>query len=152
MRHFTVKQLALTAILALCANVLFAQNGSAGVERYGLYIGSNDGGKGQQHLLYAGSDAVAFQKIMTEIGGISKSNGILLLDPTKEDVDSAFETISGMMETRKKDAKRSEFVFYYSGHSDENALLLGKTKYDYSNLAAPRRQFCGKGKIMSKEA
>ena len=136
MRHFTVKQLALTATLALCANVLFAQNGTAGVERYGLYIGSNDGGKGQQHLLYAGSDAVAFQKIMTEIGGISKSNGILLLDPTKEDVDSAFETISGMMERRKKDAKRSEFVFYYSGHSDENALLLGKTKYDYSNLKA----------------
>ena len=136
MRHFTVKQLALTATLALCANVLFAQNGSAGVERYGLYIGSNDGGKGQQHLLYAGSDAVAFQKIMTEIGGISKSNGILLLDPTKEDVDSAFETISGMMERRKKDAKRSEFVFYYSGHSDENALLLGKTKYDYSKLKA----------------
>lgn len=73
---------------------------------------------------------------MTEIGGISKSNGILLLDPTKDDVDNAFKTISGMMQKKHKDAKRSEFVFYYSGHSDENALLLGKTTYDYSSLKA----------------
>ena len=74
--------------------------------------------KKQQHLLYAGTDAIAFQIIMTEIGGISKSNGILLLDPTKDDVDNAFKTISGMMQKKHKDAKRSEFVFYYSGHSD----------------------------------
>ena len=131
-----IKKIALTALMALAANHIFALDQSAGVERYGLYIGSNDGGKSQERLLYAGTDAIAFQKIMTEIGGISKSNGILLLDPAKEDVDSAFEVISELMKKKQKDAKRSEFVFYYSGHSDENALLLGKTKYDYSSLKA----------------
>ena len=127
--------------LSLAASVfltaaLAAQNQSAGVERYGLYIGSNNGGKNQERLLYAGTDAIAFQKIMTEIGGISKSNGILLLDPSKEDVDNAFEIISGLMQKNNKDAKRSEFVFYYSGHSDESSLILGKSKYDYSSLKA----------------
>ena len=131
-----IKKIALAALMALAANHIFALDQSAGVERYGLYIGSNDGGKSQERLLYAGTDAIAFQKIMTEIGGISKSNGILLLDPAKEDVDSAFEVISELMKKKQKDAKRSEFVFYYSGHSDENALLLGKTKYDYSSLKA----------------
>ena len=127
--------------LSLAASVfltaaLAAQNQSAGVERYGLYIGSNNGGKNQERLLYAGTDAIAFQKIMTEIGGISKSNGILLLDPSKEDVDNAFEIISGLMQKNNKDAKRSEFIFYYSGHSDESSLILGKSKYDYSSLKA----------------
>ena len=89
-----IKKIALAALVALAANHIFALDQSAGVERYGLYIGSNDGGKSQERLLYAGTDAIAFQKIMTEIGGISKSNGILLLDPAKEDVDSAFEVIS----------------------------------------------------------
>lgn len=131
-----IKKLAMAAFMALASTYIFAAAESAGVERYGLYIGSNDGGKNQERLLYAGTDAIAFQKIMTEIGGISKSNGILLLDPAKEDVDNAFETISEMMKRKQKDAKRSEFVFYYSGHSDENALLLGKTKYDYSSLKA----------------
>ncbi|MBR5964661.1 MAG: caspase family protein [Treponema sp.] len=132
----TIKYLAFSAFLAFFANSLFALDQTAGVERFGLYIGSNDGGKSHERLLYAGTDAIAFQKIMTEIGGITKSNGILLLDPTKEDVDTAFETISEMMQKKKKDAKRSEFVFYYSGHSDETSLLLGRTKYDYSALKA----------------
>ncbi|MEE3410910.1 MAG: caspase family protein [Treponema sp.] len=136
MKMTCIKKIALAALVALAANHIFALDQSAGVERYGLYIGSNDGGKSQERLLYAGTDAIAFQKIMTEIGGISKSNGILLLDPAKEDVDSAFEVISELMKKKQKDAKRSEFVFYYSGHSDENALLLGKTKYDYSSLKA----------------
>ena len=131
-----IKKIAAAAFVALTSNYIFAAAESAGVERYGLYIGSNDGGKNQERLLYAGTDAIAFQKIMTEIGGISKSNGILLLDPAKEDVDNAFEVISELMKRKQKDAKRSEFVFYYSGHSDENALLLGKTKYDYSSLKA----------------
>lgn len=131
-----IKKIAAAAFVALASNYIFAAAESAGVERYGLYIGSNDGGKNQERLLYAGTDAIAFQKIMTEIGGISKSNGILLLDPAKEDVDNAFEVISELMKKKQKDAKRSEFVFYYSGHSDENALLLGKTKYDYSSLKA----------------
>lgn len=133
---FDIKRISLIALLALAAAPFFAEGESAGVERYGLYIGSNDGGKSHQRLLYAGSDAIAFQKIMTDIGGISKSNGILLLDPTKEDVDTAFQIISGIMEKKRADAKRSEFVFYYSGHSNENALLLGKTTYDYSSLKA----------------
>lgn len=133
---FSIKKIALIAFLTLAAAPFFAESESAGVERYGLYIGSNDGGKSHERLLYAGSDAIAFQKIMTDIGGISKSNGILLLDPTKEDVDTAFQIISGMMEKKSADAKRSEFVFYYSGHSNENALLLGKTTYDYSSLKA----------------
>ena len=109
---------------------------SAGVERYAIFIGSNEGGETNQRLMYAGTDAIAFRKTMSEIGGIPQSNSILLLEPSKEDLDDAMQTVSDMIEYNKKRSKRSEFLFYYSGHSDENALLVGKAKYDYSSLKA----------------
>jgi len=124
-------------LIALSQLSIFAQrNGgeSSGVNRYAIFVGSNNGGKQNQRLLYAGTDAISFQKTMAEIGGIPKANGILLLDPTKADLDEAINTISYMIKQNKQRSKRSEFIFYYSGHSDANALLLGKTNYAYSNL------------------
>lgn len=108
----------------------------SGVERYAIYIGSNYGGKGKDKLLYAGTDAQSFQKTMTEIGGIAEKNSCLLIDPTKNDVDMALEFVTAQIEKNKFTAKRSEFIFYYSGHSDENALLLGDNTYNYSELKA----------------
>lgn len=112
------------------------KGGSGGIDRYAVFVGSNTGGKNTQKLLYAASDASAFQKTMTSIGGVPESNGILLLDPSKSDLDDALSLVSLMIEKNKAKSKRSEFIFYYSGHSDETSLQLGKTNYDYSSLKA----------------
>ncbi len=135
---FSLKKLLI--LTAIAANVFFpsfSQNLNAeggGVERYAVFVGSNNGGKNNQRLLYAGADAIAFQKTMSEIGGIPSSNAILLLDPAKDDLDEAMQTISEKIRHNKGNTKRSEFLFYYSGHSDEKSLLLGKSNYDYSSL------------------
>ena len=113
-----------------------ASENTNGVDRYAVFIGSNKGGKGREQLLYAGSDAQNFQKTMTEIGGITDSNSYVLIDPSKEKIDETLNQISTKINTSSSTAKRSEFIFYYSGHSDENALLLGDTPYDYSTLKA----------------
>ncbi len=115
---------------------LFAQtqNEASGVERYAVYIGSNDGGKNNVRLMYAGTDASLFCKTMNDIGGVSKENSFLLLDPKKNEVDKAFQDISSLIENNKSKSKRSEFIFYYSGHSDEESLLLGKSTYSYASL------------------
>ncbi len=107
---------------------------TAGVDRYAVYVGSNDGGKERERLLYAGSDAQSFQKIMSEIGGVQDSNSYVLIDPSKEKIDDTLAKISTKINLNKSNAKRSEFIFYYSGHSDENSLLLGEASYDYSSL------------------
>lgn len=109
---------------------------ASGVERYAIYIGSNKGGQGREKLLYAGSDAKNFQKTMAEIGGVTDANSYILIDPSKESIDQTLNQISEKIRTSQSTAKRSEFIFYYSGHSDENALLLGDTPYDYSTLKA----------------
>lgn len=135
------KILALTSLLLFFSfSTLFAVTISdesvSGVDRYAIYIGSNYGGKSRERLLYAGTDAQSFKNAMAEIGGVSETNSRILIDPSKETVDKALEDISNAITGSTNNSKRSEFIFYYSGHSDENAILLGDTKYDYSKLKA----------------
>lgn len=106
------------------------------VERYALYVASNEGGNDRATLRYAGTDAQRLSETMIEIGGIKKQNSMLLVDSTKAEIDGAFENMSSIIASNKAKAKRTEFIFYYSGHSDENALLLGNETYDYSSLKA----------------
>ena len=136
-----MKKLIVFAITLLCLSQAFAatntnDENTNGVDRYAIYIGSNKGGKGREQLLYAGSDAQNFQKAMAEIGGVSENNSYILIDPSKEKIDQTLDIISRKITTSQSHAKRSEFIFYYSGHSDENALLLGDVPYDYSELKA----------------
>lgn len=141
-----MKKIIFTALILFSFSQIFAAatedagfgstENTNGVDRYAVFIGSNKGGQGREQLLYAGSDAQNFQKTMTEIGGVTDSNSYVLIDPTKEKIDETLNQISKKINTSTSTAKRSEFIFYYSGHSDENALLLGDTPYDYSTLKA----------------
>ena len=133
-----MKRFIFISIALLCLTQAFAatEESTSGVDRYAIFIGSNKGGKGREQLLYAGSDALNFQKAMSEIGGVNDANSYVLIDPSKESIDETLDTISYKIKNSQSTAKRSEFIFYYSGHSDENALLLGDTPYDYSALKA----------------
>lgn len=126
--------IAVTALLLIPAAVQ-AQD-KIPVERYALYVASNKGGAGRETLRYAGSDAAKLAQTMSEIGGVSSSNSMILVDPVKSDIDKAFATFSANIKKGGSRARRTEFVFYYSGHSDESALLLGDDRYDYSSLKA----------------
>ena len=133
-----MKKLIFLSTILFCIAPIFAATSTneetTGVERYAIYIGSNKGGKNREQLLYAGSDAMNFQKTMSEIGGVSEGNSFILIDPNKEKIDETLAQISKKINSGESHAKRSEFIFYYSGHSDENALLLGDIPYDYSAL------------------
>ncbi|HOE08576.1 MAG TPA: caspase family protein [Treponemataceae bacterium] len=127
------------AIIALFAGALIPQLNAQEklpVERYAVYIASNNGGDTREVLRYAGTDANRLAKTMMDIGGVKSENSIILVDPPKADIDKTLNTLSKKIETNKSLSKRTEFIFYYSGHSDENALLLGNESYDYSTLKA----------------
>lgn len=132
---YTLLSLILFSIPQIFA-VTLADENINGVDRYAIYIGANDGGKGREKLLYAGSDALSFKQTMAEIGGVTEANSRTLMEPSKEAIDKALQEVTEEINKNSGHSKRSEFIFYYSGHSDENALLLGNTKYDYSTLKA----------------
>jgi hypothetical protein len=115
---------------------VFAENNGTQVtlERFALIIGSNNGGKDRTLLRYATKDAVSFSHVMKEMGAVREENLILLLNPEVVEVRDQFENIRSRVETYRQKPGRKELIFYYSGHSDEEGLLLSGNHLSYSAL------------------
>lgn len=106
----------------------------AAVERFALYIGENNGGESREVLRYAESDAASLERTMREIGGVKQENECLLLGPSITQIDEQLSLFSQKIATVQLQSKRTEFIFYYSGHSEEDGLLIGESKYRYADL------------------
>lgn len=107
-----------------------------GLRRFALVMGANSGGEGTARLRYAVSDARSFASVLTELGGVAPSDLLLLVEPGA----AAFRSSVRRLETEAASAgasgRRCELVFYYSGHSDEEGLLLGRDRLAYAELRA----------------
>lgn len=125
-------------LVLIISSIVFASenNESLSVERYALYVAANNGGAERDVLKYAASDAKKLMEAMQEIGGINQDNSVILVEPKITDVENALQSFATTINQKKSNARRTEFIFYYSGHSDENALLLGEESYGYSQLKA----------------
>ena len=120
-------------VLALVSAALPAAN--LPVKRFALFIGANQGGTATQPLLYAQKDALKMQQVMQEVGGVTAGDRILLLDPSPAEVKDALTNLAGRMGgASDSENRRTEFLFYYSGHSDEEGLLLGDQSLTYKVL------------------
>ncbi|MEE9386064.1 MAG: caspase family protein [Nannocystaceae bacterium] len=104
------------------------------VERFALLVGANHGGGDRVMLQYAGADAKAVARVMRDIGGVGSDSQALLTDPEPADLQGAFSELARRVEAAKGGGRRVEFVFYYSGHSDESGLLLGERQVPYATL------------------
>lgn len=112
----------------------FAQDDNTGLVRFGLFVGSNDGGDERVRLAYATKDARAMSEVLSEMGGIQRGNSLMLEDPSREELEDGFAVLRNLIDGAKTGARRVEFVMYYSGHSDERGLLLGDEHYGYREL------------------
>ncbi|MDC7232600.1 MAG: caspase family protein [Spirochaetales bacterium] len=104
------------------------------VKRFGIFIGANDGGKGRQRLMYAGDDARKMAQTMQDVGGIAETDSILLLNPTAEEIREELKEVSGKISRVANFARRTEVMFYYSGHSDENGILVKEDQILYKEI------------------
>lgn len=105
------------------------------VRRFALVAGANDGGAGRAVLRFAVRDARSFASVLAELGGVSHEDITLLEEP---DVTTLLSTLHGFAPRMQAAAEvdRVELVFYYSGHSDEEGLLLGNERLGYRELRA----------------
>jgi len=106
------------------------------IKRYALVTASNNGGGDRVQLRYAESDALAISKVFREIGGVSSTNSTVLLSPGKAQLEDTLKNVRERIQNEIKTSERAEFIFYYSGHSDETGLLLKDGKYSYKDLRA----------------
>lgn len=104
------------------------------VRRYGLFVGANDGGKDRVLLRYAESDALAVSEVLQRTGGLDPYDMLLLKDPSREEILKGIREIDGRIRRSGNTVTREEFIFYYSGHSDESGLLLGRDRFEYREL------------------
>jgi hypothetical protein len=127
--------------LAVGALYLGAAEGAAsggerfeGTRRFGLFIGANNGGRGRVTLRYAVSDARAVSRVFAEMGGITTEDNILLIEPDIRNLNARLSALQNLVNQAKVGYKRTEIIFYYSGHADEEGLLLGNERLSYQDL------------------
>lgn len=123
--------LAATA-LALVAPVR-AEDGGGAVRRFALAVGVNDGGAARARLRYAGADAERLLQVMRQLGGVAPEDAVLLQEPGEAALRSALADLQARV-ARARGAGRVEVLFYYSGHSDEEGLLVREARVGYPDL------------------
>jgi hypothetical protein len=120
------------AALALVAPVR-AEDGGGAVRRFALAVGANDGGAARARLRYAGADAERLLQVMRQLGGVAPEDAVLLQEPGEAALRSALADLQARV-TRARGAGRVEVLFYYSGHSDEEGLLVREARLGYPEL------------------
>jgi hypothetical protein len=106
----------------------------ARLHRYALLIGVADGGAGRPMLRYAASDARAMGRVLETLGGVAPVDAIFVSDPTRAAVEQGFAAVEARLRDEKSPGVRRELVIYYSGHSDEDGLLIGRDRFAYDEL------------------
>ncbi|MDY6933336.1 MAG: caspase family protein [Spirochaetota bacterium] len=104
------------------------------IRRFTIVVGANNGGPNRELLKYAVSDARSFHSVMRKMGGVFSADSILVLNPDKRNFYSAFRRIYHAVKQKRKQYRKTELIFYYSGHSDEEGILLGREKVYYTNI------------------
>ena len=122
--------LALASVVALGA----ATASAADVHRLALVAGANHGRPERVTLRYAVADAERFADVMQRLGGVAPPDVIVLRDPTRE------RFVAGLSEVRARAAgsrargERVEVILYYSGHADDQGLMLGAESVPYREV------------------
>jgi hypothetical protein len=129
------------ALAALSIVATASDADGATVQRFTLVIGANEAGPDRPQLRYAVTDAERFARVLVELGGVTRENEIVLRQPKLRDLIAALDLLQARV-ARAIDARRgssdgagrTEVLVYYSGHADEQGLLLGEDRYSYRSL------------------
>lgn len=117
-------------------SLIFTVSGYAGqsFRRYAFLVGANNGGVGRVTLKYAMSDAYSIAAVFKELGGIAPKDIVILESPNPFVLQAEMESLKRKVRETKKFVDRVEVIVYYSGHSDEQGLLLAEKQVKYKNF------------------
>ncbi len=119
-------------ILALAA--LATAHAAEELRRFALLAGANDGGADRVRLRYAVDDARAVGEVLGQLGGVAPDDAVLLSEPGRGALIEAIGDVRGRVAAAESAGARTELVVYYSGHSDEEGMLLGDERFAWTEL------------------
>lgn len=103
--------------------------------RIAVVVGSNRGEPTHAPLRYAEEDAVKISDVLSELGGLSPSDVLLLRGPSLTEVRAALdEATRGIARWHSEHRGQVVLVFYFSGHSDGQVLELSGRPLPFSEL------------------
>ncbi|MGK0362655.1 MAG: hypothetical protein ACI9U2_004976, partial [Bradymonadia bacterium] len=116
----------------LALGVLLAAPAVAETRRFGLFVGSNGAPAGRESLRHAEADALRLRRVFVDVGQMAESDTQVLQSPTGAQI------VAGLQDLARRAAAHPDavVVFYYSGHADERALLLGSGQLRLEQLRA----------------
>jgi hypothetical protein len=140
MTRFTLTLSLLTLLAAAGAPRARAAEPAVRLRRFALLIGVNDGGPGRAKLRYATSDARSVERVLENLGGVAPSDLVFVAEPTRAAALAGFARVDAIMRQGQTPGVRRELLVYYSGHSDEEGLLIGSDRVSYDELRARIKQ------------
>jgi hypothetical protein len=90
------------------------------MRRIAVLVGSNDPPPGRQALRFAHDDATEIAGVLKQVGGFAAADVHVLLDPSPNELFASLDAVASTVERANADVL---FIFYYSGHSDGQALF-----------------------------
>jgi hypothetical protein len=119
---------------ATAASAAPSSSDSIAIRRFALVASSNDGGPGRTRLRFANSDGESMGHVLATLGGVRNGDLILVREATRDRLEGAFADLKSRLGAERRAQVRREVFVYYSGHSDEEGLLLGKDRVGYREL------------------
>jgi hypothetical protein len=120
---------------AFAGPALAADSGDApSLRRFALVASSNNGGPDRTRLRFANSDAESLAHVLASLGGVQARDVLLIREASRSALREAFEQVKNQIAAERRPQVRRELFVYYSGHSDEDGLLLGGERVGYGEL------------------
>lgn len=108
---------------------------AADTHRVAIVVGNNAGNPGETPLHYAETDAGKVARVLAELGGVGPDDLFLVQGQGKAAVTDALARAKQRIIAYQADpANRVVAVFYFSGHSDGQALELGADRLGFAEL------------------
>ncbi|MCL2230458.1 MAG: caspase family protein [Treponema sp.] len=121
-------------IANFAVNSLFAEDPGRPTRRFGVFIGSNSGGLERDMLNFTVNDARYIQNAVVEMRIVDRADSFLISEPNIGEIDARFDELYQLVTAAKAVNMRTEIIFYYSGHSDEEGLMINREKYKFGDL------------------
>ncbi len=124
------RQLGVLALALLLATAAQAET----LRRFALVIGNDEGGSDTRPLTYAREDARKMHELLSRLGGVSKTDSLLLLNEKAEELLTALANLEARIKDAQGRGERTALLVYYSGHAKDGALRLGDTRLPFDTF------------------
>jgi len=130
-----MKALLMVSIAALLAPAAAAAaSAPPSTRRFAVVAGANRGPADRVALRYAVADADRFAKVVTGMGGVAPEDCVVLREPTRLAFLDALAAVKNRADAARATGGRVDVMVYFSGHADDQGLMLGREMLPYTEL------------------